>query len=1059
MRKTYYLGLLGLLFILLSHPLSAQQRARGRVLSAEGQPLEAASVVAGSSRTLSDALGRFDLRLAAGTDSISVSFTGYQAVRLRVSDSLPLVVTLQPLPGTLETVEVSTGYQQLPKERATGSFVKVNEALLNRSTGPDLLNRLKDVTSGLLFFKGPVQEQINIRGQATIFGDGYPLIVLDNFPYDGALSSINPNEIESVTVLRDAAAASIWGARAGNGVIVLTSKKAALAARPNVQFNFNTSLQGRADLMGMPQMAVTDVIGVETMLFDAGAYDALLANTVTRPAVTEAVEILYRKRTGALTEAEAAAALAALAARDARRDFERYVYRPAVHQQYALTVNGGTDKYRYLFSAGADRNAEELVGDQRQRLNFRLDQTVQLTGRLRLNVGARVVRSDGRRRSAGAYGAVAYQTFGTVKMAPYARLADADGTPLAIPRMYRLAYLDTVQSRLRDWRYRPLADRDETDFRERLNQTLLHLTADYRFSSVFSGSVQYRYEQEQGEDRSYYSRDSYFARDIINRFTQVTGTTVRYVVPNAGILDQAFSRAAAHSARAQLTAKAGKGPHHFNGIAGVELRSRETDLSSGRTYGFDAGTYTSAAVDLVDLYPTQLSFLSARVPNNTGFSGTLNRFTSVYTNIGYDYQGRYFLSASARKDASNIFGVRSNRKGTPLWSAGGKWLLSREAWFPAAVLGEWSLRSSYGFSGNLATSVPAVATISYIPATSMPYNLPAASLGNAPNPSLGWEKNGMWNIGLDLSTANQRISGSLDYFLRSTTDLLGVELLDPTTGIAQMITNSAHIRGRGFDVNLRLQPVRGKLNWDIQFLLSHSYSRVTRYLGQAQQAASYVGSGALLPIPGLQTSMVASYAWGGLDGDGDPVGFLKGAVSKDYSALLTQSGVEELVYHGPSVPPYFGGIRNDLRFGGWTFSMNVSYRMGYYFRRSALSYTRLFSQLEGHPEYSQRWQSPGDELWTNVPSQQYPANEQRDRFYALSAATVERGDQLRLSDLSLQYRVPVRAGGALRQLEVFGYGGNLNILLWQASRTGIDPDFPDGLVPRPNWSLGVRGSF
>ena len=178
--------------------------------------------------------GRFRLSLLPlTTDSIhlSISFIGYQRklLALKIPENYPLLIRIVPQETSLkEVVLVSNGYQVLPQERATGSFEKVDNELFNRSTGTDVLSRLDGVTTSTLFDKrnglDPLQS-LTIRGIGSIYANTSPLIVVDNFPYQGDINNINPNDVASVTLLKDAAAASIWGVRAGNGVIVITTKK------------------------------------------------------------------------------------------------------------------------------------------------------------------------------------------------------------------------------------------------------------------------------------------------------------------------------------------------------------------------------------------------------------------------------------------------------------------------------------------------------------------------------------------------------------------------------------------------------------------------------------------------------------------------------------------------------------------------------------------------------------------------------------------------------------------------------------------------------------------
>ncbi|RYD44137.1 MAG: hypothetical protein EOP85_09610, partial [Verrucomicrobiaceae bacterium] len=223
-----------LCLLLVAGATFGQLKVAGRVeFAASGLSGAAVKVQGTSLAVLSGEAGEFELSLAKGSYVLQVSYMGMGTVSLGFAVPLDsaLVVRMEMAQAALEQVVVSTGYQQLSRERVTGSYFQLDRALLERSVGTGILSRMEDVVPGLVFNRyGQVPGKLNIsvRGSSTIKGDSDPLVVLDNFPFDGDLSSINPNDIKSITVLKDAAAASIWGARAGNGVIVMTTKAGVL---------------------------------------------------------------------------------------------------------------------------------------------------------------------------------------------------------------------------------------------------------------------------------------------------------------------------------------------------------------------------------------------------------------------------------------------------------------------------------------------------------------------------------------------------------------------------------------------------------------------------------------------------------------------------------------------------------------------------------------------------------------------------------------------------------------------------------------------------------------
>src|SRR5690242_17769935 len=355
----------------------------GKILSSKDHtPLAGATLIFKKSQTsfITGDDGNFTLKLAANEDTLIVRRLGYQTKQITVNESTnaPLIVTLEETNTQLGEVVVSTGYQNIPKERATGSFDFIDNKLLNRSVSTDILSRLQGVTSSLLFDPNNQNDlEISVRGRSTIFANSQPLIILDNFEYDGDISNINPNDVESITVLKDAAAASIWGAKSGNGVIVITTKKGKYDSAPKVSFNSNVTITGKPDLFYMPTMSSADYTGVEKYLFSQGYYDGALTD-LNFPPVTPVVEILNNLRNGTINAPEATAQINALSQHDVRNDLLKYFYRTSLNQQYAVNLSGGGTYNQYYVSAGYDKNLNNLVGNRYSRISINANNTYSL---------------------------------------------------------------------------------------------------------------------------------------------------------------------------------------------------------------------------------------------------------------------------------------------------------------------------------------------------------------------------------------------------------------------------------------------------------------------------------------------------------------------------------------------------------------------------------------------------------------------------------------------------------------------------------------------------------
>ncbi|MBE7179480.1 MAG: TonB-dependent receptor plug domain-containing protein, partial [Mucilaginibacter polytrichastri] len=377
-----------------------------------------------------DENGRFFISTLAN-DTLLVSSVGYQNRKVAAGKpAAPLLVELAPIAGQLQEVTVNTGYQRVPKERATGSFDVVNNAQLNRRVSTGVLDRIENLTPGVLFDRNAgAPDALLIRGRGTLYANAAPLIVVDNFPYDGDIGNINPNDVESVTVLKDAAAASIWGARAGNGVIVITTKKGR-TVKPRVELNNNVTLVQKPDLYNVSTMAPADYIELEQWLFGQGYYaNDEYFNSINygHPPFTPVVDLLIKGRDSLLTPSQVAEQIALYKGRHAKDDISRYLYRTAVNQQYALNVSGSSDRLNYYASAGWDRNTNNLVGSGYSRISLRSQNTYTINPKLQVSAGLSYAESL---TMSGDNPGFALNSGSGKGLYPYAQLADDKGNPL-----------------------------------------------------------------------------------------------------------------------------------------------------------------------------------------------------------------------------------------------------------------------------------------------------------------------------------------------------------------------------------------------------------------------------------------------------------------------------------------------------------------------------------------------------------------------------------------------------------------------------------------------------
>ncbi|MDO6433315.1 SusC/RagA family TonB-linked outer membrane protein [Flavitalea sp. BT771] len=1041
----------------------------GQVVDERGEPVAGATIMAADgdpvSATVTGETGRFRLRLLGRDRPLVVSCVGYGSRQYRPSGARELQVLLSRQTGELQGVVVSNGFEEVPAERATGSFARVGRELIGRRPAANILDRMDGVTSSLLINKnvqaGTNQSAVTIRGRGTIFSNPDPLVIVDNFPYSGDINNINPEDIESVTILKDAAAASVWGTRAANGVIVLKTKQGAYKGVPRLSFTSSLTVGRKPDLYYRPVLSSSDYIGVETFLFGQGWYDNTILSQ-NHYALSPVVEILLRQREGQLSGSDTAALLGQLRGQDTRRDLGRYWYRQSVNQQYWLGLSGGTANNRYALSAGLDQDEAGLRRNAYRRVTVTGSQAyLVVPHKLELNTSVAFAAGSTYLNNTG----------GIYAVYPYLRLADAGGKALAVPYQLRTDYADTVGGgRLLDWHYRPLDELRSANNVIRLTDWRLNAGLHYTMGKGWLLRALYQYGQGSSDQQELQSLQTYYTRNLINQFTQPGPSgQFNYPVPVGGILDETLGSYQSHNGRLQVEYHPTMGADHdLHLLAGSELQDVESRIKINRTYGYNPASQTGLPVSSYKtLYPQYASGSPASIPYSDNNVSASDHYWSYYCNGGYQYRQRYTVTASARLDQSNLFGVDINHKTVPLWSAGLAWEASREDFYRIGWLPLLRLRVTDGYNGNVYKAVSGYTTTNVFPLSTAgithgflnTYSAPYAAITNPPNPHLRWEQVHVINAGLDFAGKDSLVQGSLEYYTKTGQYLIGPASLDPTSGNVQYTANVAHMVTRGIDLSLRIQLRMGPLGWNSVALFNYVRDKVTRYLVQPPTIQTFLNTQSINPLVGRPLYSLYALGWAGLDPQsGSPRGWLNGHPSQDYTSLIGAADFHTLLYQGPVNPPFFGSWRNDFTWRQWGLSVNIVYKFGHYFARPSIQYAPLFyGTSQGHPDYVRRWQYPGDELHTDVPSMIYPANPTRDDFYSRTTVLVEKGDLIRLQDVQLYYDLTRKTLPKLpiRTLRVYGYANNIG-LLWTANRRGIDPDALTGMPDPRTIAVGIK---
>jgi len=1061
-----------------------QRSVRGTVRDSIGNPLPFVSVkVKGTSvGTMTDLNGVFSLSEVPGHAILQFSRLGYGYREVEADQDILLVyLTVSQTEIAEVDVTVNTGYQKIPKERATGSFVVVDTTIINRNPSTGILERLNGMVPGLSFtdvsdidvpglstIGRPVG--IEIRGVSTLSNNvnRAPLIVLDNFPYEGDIRNLNPNDIENISILKDAAAASIWGAKSGNGVIVITTKKGKRGEPVRIEASANISVQSKPDLRyDRNFLNAKDYIGVERILYESGYFDADINDNINYTPVSPAVELLHQLKAPGLSGPEKenlGDQLARLEQIDIRNDLDKYFYRNGVKQQYSLGLRGGAEKVTYSLFTGYDKNLDNLVRNGVSRTTINSQTSYKPAEGLEISAGILYSQNstDKNNEFPVSYGMNMGGSY--MGVYPYAKLVGEGEEALAITKDYKPSYIHNSQSQgFYDWSFRPFDELNVNDKYTKISNLIIRANATYNITKALDIELFYQNERQRIYDYHLNSIDRYFTRNLINRFSfRNPDGSFLYQVPNTGgILSVGQYDWISNNARAQLNYDRVFNRHSLTAIAGVELRETDIKGSTRTSYGYDKQFGSSNnALNFLDFLPVN-PVGSAKIPSPDGsVSGTLNRYISQYANASYSYKNTYTFSASARRDGANLFGVQANDKITPLWSIGAAWTLSNEDFLKNSIIGFLRLRTTFGYNGNIYHG-SAYVTGSYY--SSSRTGLPVIIALSAPNPELSWEKVRNFNVGLDFSLFSNQLSGSVEFYQKDGRELIQNIELAPSTGFTNYFANSAATSSRGFDLNIASRNLNKLVKWTTNLNLSLYGNKISAYNVPLSNSSI---SSPIMGAVGKPLSGIFSYKWEGLDpATGEPQGRLNGIVSKDYSGIQNNYSADSLVFNGPASPKVFGNLRNDFSYKDFGLSFSFSYKFGHVFRRSSigLSYADIIQGYQ-HADYSTRWQKPGDETRTSVPSVQNTQNFARNNFYQYSEALVEDAGHIRFQDIRLSYNLKeIKSLTYFRSLELFAYANNLGII-WRANKLNLDPDVISSVythfLPQPmTISFGMRASF
>lgn len=1036
--------------------ITAKAQLSGTVLDkVTRKPISAVTVTGeGIEKIKTNDAGDFFISTATNGLTLHFKHLSYLDTTIRLEGSgfkEKFIVLLTGLPREIDEVVINTGYQKISKHRLTGAVSTVNSEQLEQQVSKGITTILPAIASGVMVdnnseFSG----RLMVRGLSTIRGEKRPLVILDNFPYEGNIDDINPLDIDNVTVLKDAAASAIWGVRAGNGVIVITTKKGQYAQKRNFSLSSRLKLGGQPDLSRLDIMGSKDFIELEEYLFGKGFYDARI-DDYSKPPLTPIVEALERLRKGEISQSSYDELRLRLIGTDVRDGYSKHFFRGSIFQQYHLQGSGGTENFSWISSAGYDKDIS-YNKNASDRFTYRLQNQVKLLPDLHFSSDVNMIY-QGANSGKPSFGDI---KMSTMELYPYAEFADLNGNPLRISQRNN-TYVDELekQGMLLSWNYYPLLDYSYVKNTGKQWVFNWNVGMKYAITKYLSLDLKYNLLFDRSNSERLNPLESYSTRDLINSFSGMDNNGhILHNVPKGGILSRSNSSQLAHNGRVQLDFERSYGAHEIAGLLGLEGRISRINGDGDILYGYNPDNLSFANVDYVSQFPDFTTGALYNINNGQYRSESDVRFVSVFANGVYSYKRKFNLSGSLRRDATNLFGLRTNKKWNLLWSLGGSWRVFDGSDF---LINSLNIRTTYGFSGNVDPAMSAVNTIRYMGVNTR-LNQPIALFSSYANPDLKWEAISTLNLAADLSLFHNKLDLSLDWYKKNGNDLFGLDINDPTAGIGPTIVrNVAKMSASGIDMSLNLRVI-DESDWklSLQANITRNADKVKQYYLSDRRARNFVNERAISGLEGRPVYSLYAYKMKGLDMDGNPIGYLNGVESKDYAKIYNNTSIEDLEFAGPVIPTWFGSGGGTVAYKAFSFNFRLLYKFGHSLRTRSIDYSALLSNNITHSDYGKRWQNAGDEERTTVPVMVYPMDSNRENYYKYSNVLVESGSHIRLQYVNFQYS-PLQRINDVIKYSLFVNAENLGII-WKGTKKEIDPDFENSfnsLAPPRQWTLGL----
>lgn len=947
-----------LLFLILAfnHPLSSYAqntlstseekiKASGRVTDEYSNPLQGATVtIVGTDKSISTgANGEFSIMIDKG-QVLRFSFITMIPQDIRIQSEKRIHIQLASYDISIGEVVV-TGYNQTTTRRTTGSVAVVDGSKLKDqpllSTDKLLQGKVAGLQIKSVSGRPGEAAQVRIRGTNTITGNAEPLWVVDGVPlqkdvpsistsqiktgdfnniFSGGIAGINPNDIESVTVLKDASAAAIYGSRAAGGVIVVTTKRGK-AGRMSVNYSNYTTVNSK------PQRSLNLMNSQQKIAWEEELWNSFSKQGFENGSHFPRLGLVGMVRSGwgeyeGLSREQQDQILSEAGSEST--DWFDVLFRNSVSQNHYLSLSGGNERNRYFISAGYATNKGLVKRSDFDRYN--LSAKIDITPNDRLQIG---INTD----LAAQYSNGASPNQDLFRYAyfanPYEKPYDSAGNYKADRTFYNLKEINRGGYDI----YSPpngfniLRELNETDNKaENISGTVTANVA-YKINSLlrFSGIGSFAYTHNESDNingrythaayKDRLSFDSYPSTRTYGSITQVSTSTPSYML------------------RGQLEiGNFLKGDHSISSMLGSEIRSQRVKSIFAKRYGYDEVTGNSSipippkptGSDLID-YNSYINY--ARIIDAlSGQNRSEDAFASFYFATDYNYKRKYTLSLTARTDGSNNFG--SDQQFNPTWSAGAAWFIDQEEFFQPlkSVFSNLSIKAATGFTGNVNREVYPQLIMDYLTDFRKTYEdyYRMGRIGNAPNRNLRWEKTQDYKFALDFGIFENRITGLVEYYQRNSTDLVSALRVPSYTGFANQRFNTSSLKNTGVEVTLSGTVIKADdLEWNISGNMAWNRNELTKFSTPTGTVNMNAGQQVGYPLNSIFSGRIQ-----GIDAS---TGIYTYDLRPD-AIINSQSDLRDMTnyvfYLGTANAPVSGGFSTNVKYKQWSLAVSGNFSLG-----------------------------------------------------------------------------------------------------------------------------------